>query len=106
MDFRKVLILIYLQTYGFIDDINEMLQLVGLNYGTFREFIYELVNEGYVEWDNIVKTYSLTSKGDNFLYIQCLNKISLNDLKEVNEGPDSRRINKLYIPKNFQKRFE
>lgn len=106
MDFRKVLLLIYIQTYDAINDISELIDLIGINYRILKEMISELNNDDYIYYDEKLKLYRMSQLGREFLQSQYLNRISLEDLQTFSQGPDPIRKHHIFIPKNFQKRFK
>lgn len=106
MDFRKVLILLFIQTYDAINDISELIDLTGINYRIVRELISELSYDNYIYYDEKLKVYRMSQSGKEFLYSQYLNEISLEDLQILSRGPDPRRKSHVFIPRNFHKRFK
>lgn len=106
MDFRKVLILIFLQTYGTINDISELIELTGVNYKNLKGMIIELNHEHYISYNEGLKNYKLSELGEAFLYNQYLNKVSLENLSIPSKTSDQTRESHVFIPKNFHKRFE
>ncbi|MDH2331030.1 hypothetical protein [Paenibacillus polymyxa] len=106
MDFRKVLILIYIQTYEVIIDINEIIDLTGINYIIVKELIFELNYDQYIYYDESLRVYKMTRLGREFLHSHYLNKIKLEDLQTASLGPDSTKKFHIFIPKNFHRRFK
>lgn len=106
MDFRKVLMLIFIQTYDAINDISELIDLTGINYRIARELISELSYDNYIHYDEKLKVYRMSQLGKEFLHSQYLNDISLEDIQTLSQGPDPIRKSHIYIPRNFHKRFK
>src|SRR5690606_29575122 len=106
MDFRKVLMLIFIQTYDAINDISELIDLTGINYRIVKELISELRCDNYIHYDEKLKVYIMSQLGKEFLHSQYLNEISLEDLQTSYQGPDPIRKSHVFIPKNFHKRYK
>ncbi len=106
MDFRKILILIYFQTYGVVYDINDLIELTDLNYSIVTKFISELGREGFIYHDKKLKLYRLSKQGKDFLFDQYLNNISLDELNETIQVPEPLRKTHIFIPKNFLNRLK
>ncbi|UHA74699.1 DUF4364 family protein [Paenibacillus sp. 481] len=106
VDFHKILILIYLNNHEFVLDINDLLELVGMNYNLVRQSISELIREGFINRNQDVRAYRLTSLGKKFLSDKYLDNILLEDLKSTVDGPDPTRLFHIFVPKNFKKRLK
>ncbi len=102
-DLKKILAIIYLNTYSDAYELNELKELLGLNISQLKEFISSLISEDLIKNE---ETLHLTDKSSNILLKMGLEDVDINSLmddkKTINVSHDKLTFDDIYIPKNFK----
>ncbi len=106
MDYKRVLILNYINTIKSSYSYVELSELFGISLSQVDNVLLELENQGYLVLD---KYYKLTNMGTNILSKYNLENIDFFDTMESEVSifkNEKISLDEIYIPKNFDKKIK
>lgn len=105
LDFKCILILIYLNQEKLHYNTYSIMKLLSVNYSTLEKLFSILIELNYIAEDSELFYYKITSSGKEFLYSKYMNNIDIRKVEYIREnGQKNNVVEKqiFYIPKDFK----